>query len=272
MNTNICAPNRQFKSSHTCFSKKSLKKIAKSYNKNKAVNDADIISLNLSKKKLHKMITKKMSKVCNDEMCWSSQNFVKNIRDNDISKYTFKPQRPLGKYTWLSTIDIAKVMKQYQRKHNDFIFFGPVPIDFDDIYTEIADINLKKLVLNKGITKFGFIFNLDKHYQNGSHWIAMYMELSDNLQEISFFDSNADSAPKEVVVLMDRLKRRAKKDLGINVKKRFNKIRTQFADSECGVYSMDYIIHRLLGDSFRKTTRTIVKDEEMNRRRSFMFR
>ena len=36
-------------------------------------------------------------------------------------------------------------MKQYEKKYDDFIFFGAVPIDFDDVISEMANINLKKL-------------------------------------------------------------------------------------------------------------------------------
>ena len=35
---------------------------------------------------------------------------------------------------WLSSLDIKKVMKQYEDKHSDFSFFGPSPIDFDEKY------------------------------------------------------------------------------------------------------------------------------------------
>ena len=36
-----------------------------------------------------------------------------------------------NKNEWLNTLDIEAVMKQYEKKYNNFIFIGPVPIDFD---------------------------------------------------------------------------------------------------------------------------------------------
>ena len=56
------------------------------------------------------------------------------------------------------------------------------------------------------------------------------------------------------------------------MKKKYNKTRHQFANSECGVYSMNFIIERLKGKSFEEVTGNVVKDEEMNSRRKTYFR
>lgn len=269
MNLSYCSPNRQYKNANTCFSYNSLKKIADAYNKK--MNTENKIIINDDINFLHKQLNKKLSKLCSNEICWANQSFVNKLNDDEINHLTFKPKRPDGTHTWLSTTDIRKVMMQYQKKYLEFIFLGPVPIDFDEINTEIGKLDLVEL-LNKGISKLGIVFNLDEHYKTGSHWVGMYMEFSEKRPEISFFDSYGEPPDKRINILMDRLIDSAKKDLHLNIHKKINKVRTQFANSECGVYSMNFILHNIMGDSFEDTTNNIISDDNMNKRRNLMFR
>mgnify|MGYP006897233767 CR=1 FL=1 len=61
------------------------------------------------------------------------QTFVTKLHDPEIKDNTFRPKGPQGKFEWLSTVDINKVMEQYHHSHPDFKFLGAVPIDFDDL-------------------------------------------------------------------------------------------------------------------------------------------
>ena len=61
--------------------------------------------------------------------------------------------------TWLSTLDIQSVLKQFEKKYTDFIFLGAVPADFDlkdsmgkCIVHEMCKLNLEKLY-KRGIRK-----------------------------------------------------------------------------------------------------------------------
>ena len=72
-------------------------------------------------------------------------------------------------------------MNQYEDRFEDFLFLGPVPIDFDSkdsygkcIIPEICKLNIKELT-DDNIYKIGIIFNLDKHDQPGSHWVSLYI-------------------------------------------------------------------------------------------------
>ena len=78
---------------------------------------------------------------------------------------------------WLNSLDISRVMKQYENDYKCFDFLGPSPIDFDTfkennecVWDEICNFDLNKSY-TKGKRKFGFIFNLDPHYKGGSHWV-----------------------------------------------------------------------------------------------------
>ena len=53
---------------------------------------------------------------------------------------------------------------------------------------------------------------------------------------------------------------------------RYNKIRHQFSNSECGVYSMNFIIRLLHGETFDTIVENVTKDEAMNACRGAYFR
>ena len=125
-----CSPHKQNKT-FTCFSKDSLIKMCKAFNKQHKKNKISI--QHKSKKQLWLQLRDKLSKKCKQEWCWVDQNFIKNLKDTEINYKTFKPKMPQSwkqnKNTWLSTTDINQVMKQYELKYKDFLFIGPVPLD-----------------------------------------------------------------------------------------------------------------------------------------------
>jgi Ulp1 family protease len=97
-------------------------------------------------------------------------------------------------------------------------------------------------------TKIGIIFNLDKHDQKGSHWVSMFIDLEEKF--IFYFDSAGDAIPPEIRILKDRLIRQAKKltpPLKLLYKHNHN-VEHQLENTECGVYSLFFIITMLTGD------------------------
>ena len=116
-----CSPNNSSKKgskkSYTCFNRKSLVKIATAHN-NKNKHKIKITSNN---KSLWNNIRKKLNNKCNNEWCWTDQEFIKELNDKEIQEHTFIPKAPKSwnsnKYEWLSTTDINKVMKQYEQKY-----------------------------------------------------------------------------------------------------------------------------------------------------------
>jgi hypothetical protein len=53
---------------------------------------------------------------------------------------------------------------------------------------------------------------------------------------------------------------------------RYNKIQHQFKNSECGVYSMNFIIRLLGGETFDEIVNNITNDDKMNSCRNTYFR
>ena len=112
-----CAPDVKYEDNAseggTCYSIKSLKIIANSYNN---YHD-DKIKLNQTKNKLWKDIKSKITE-CDNELCWLKN--IHKLSNQDIENITFNPLAELK----LSTTTINNKMKQYERIFKDFLFLS----------------------------------------------------------------------------------------------------------------------------------------------------
>jgi hypothetical protein len=291
-----CAPSKSFKDG-SCLTLKSLKLIIESYNKNiKDINKKIIISNN--KSKMVKELEERLSDKCNNQTCWLRLDIVQQLEDKikkDILENTFRPEGPEQKYTWLSTSDINDVVTQYQEKYKDFLFLGALPADFQEIkFLGINDLDFADIE-KEGKHKIGMVINLDVHTQGGSHWVALYTDLQKG--QIYYFDSFAKKPSKRTKKFINKIlkylyKKNYNKDININslietikssnenkdlknLKKfdiRYNNIQHQFNNSECGVYSINFIVRLVGGENFDEITQNITKDNEMNKCRTKYFR
>ena len=299
-----CAPSKKF-SDGSCFTYDALKKIAENYNK----KNSDKINLSLKKDSFVKELSSKLKNQCSEQTCWLRLDFVKELDNEDIERNTFRPKGPSKKYEWLSTTHINDVIEQYQNIHKDFVFLGAVPYDFDDLpMLGIRDLNFSELESN-GKHKIGIVFNLDNHDQDGSHWVSMFTDLKKN--QVYFFDSLGRKPGKRIRKLINRItkylyQKKYHSELPINdiIEKiktinglpkgkakevvssnkylhnllgggfdiRYNYIQHQFENSECGVYSINFIIRLVGGESFDSIINNVTKDEEMNGFRKEYFR
>ena len=249
----------------------SLKRIIKYWNESNS-NDKIIYNENDSHLSLWKKINQRLSKICDNEYCWLDQLFISN--KSEISN-DYRPKMPSAwkknKREWLTTSDIEKVMNQYMNKHDDFFFVGAVPIDFDKemsagmcVVDELCKIKIANLV-KKGIYQIGIVFNLDPHDKPGSHWVSFYGNLREG--KLYYFDSYGFKPPKEVKKLVERLTEQGKKH-NIPMEYRQNKVRHQYKESECGVYSIHFIESMLNGKSFDNYCNSDINDDKMNKLRN----
>ena len=268
----FCAPSKE-DTSITCFTKRALKNIIEKWNEYYTNNKIEYNDTN-TKKELWHLIDSKLKNICTNEYCWTKQKFIEN---NKVKK-NFRPVMPNKWKTqfdeWLNTLDIENVMKQYEKKYDDFHFIGPVPIDFDKEFSpgdcvidELCKIKLKSL-LNKGIKKLGIIFNLDPHDKPGSHWVSFFANFDNN--EIYYFDSYGLPEPDEVTKLMDRLKEQGS-ELNRDVKLFTNNVRHQYKNSECGVYSIHFIIKLLEGTKYIDLINNKIDDDSMQENRNIYY-
>jgi hypothetical protein len=176
----------------------------------------------------------------------------------------FRPDGPQGRFDWLSTIDINQVLYQYEAKYSDFKFLGAVPMDFMDLdYLPFKKLDLKNLE-SEGFKRFGVIFNTDKSTGRGKHWISLFFDLDKS--QIYFSDSAGTRPTKEVNEFMKNIdkyltdiKKQTKTDI------RYNKTQHQKGNSECGVYSINFILRLLKGKSFDKLTQKRLTDNQVNK-------
>ena len=260
-----CSINSSY--NKTCMKMDTLKKLVKHINKDKRFNNIEITKYNSkNKEKLIKKIKKELSCSTNLDFCV----LKKEDEFYDILKKDFKPKGPIKNEEWLSTLDIMKVMEQYEEKYKDFEFLGPFPIDFHFLYKDFMNINIKKLIKNH--KKLGIIFNTDDSNGSGEHWISLFLDLKD--KTICFFDSSSDKPPKEIKKLITQLKRSCKKEYKTDMKIIINEKQFQYDNSSCGIYSLFFIISRLEGKScnylFDKNSK--ICDKLMYKKRKEYFR
>ena len=260
----------------SCYTDKTLFKLRDLWN---ARHPDALINTN-NGEEIHSQLSKYMNQVCNTESCWLKQNFVDSKDVSTIQKESFAPLQPNDWKTnpdeWLTSMDIVNVMKQFENAYKCFEFIGPSPIDFDKkllygecVWEELCKFNVKDQI-KRGKFKIGFVFNTDTHDKSGEHWISMFINIKK--AQIHFFDSVGETAPKEVKVFVDRVIKQGK-ELGIHFKYDENHpVEHQYGDTECGIYSIFFIVHMLqdkITEHYLKTH--VLKDKFMSEFREKYF-
>lgn len=275
---NNCAPcqnkenkkNNKFKS---CYSKQSLIKIVNAWNKENKKEKQIVIKSNTSKKKIWDSIQEKLNSACKkDEYCWKKQEFIKRLKDVDIELYSFKPNYPkqwiTNKYTWLNTYDIYYVLKQYEKMYDDFAFLGPVPADCPtSINCELSKLDLMGMKKNK-INKIGIVYNLDVSSGPGSHWTGLFIDNKNN--EINYYDSYGSKPTPLIDKFIQKISEEYLKN-NIQPTIIYNDKRHQYGGSECGVYSMNFILERIHGTTMYQISNMEIPDEKMNYLRKLLY-
>jgi hypothetical protein len=276
----MCAPHLKYEAG-SCASLTVLLEMAKAYNhsaqpkdKIKLASNFELLNPQKYKAYLVQEIDKRVGDKCTTQKCWSEQRFIKYMEEKareEFIRYTHRPKSPQGRFEWLSTFNINDAMEQYEKKHNDFKFFGAVPMDF----AELSDLEISSAdyasYYNNGIRKLGVIFNLDNHDQSGSHWVAMYTDLDKG--NIFYFDSFGIKPEPRVRTLM-RKQARFLESMGKQldaIRVDYNKKQHQKENSECGVYSMNFLIRMARGDDFDKLCNNPVSDKRINKCRFVYF-
>lgn len=230
-------------------------------------------------------LKEKMKNVCNKESCWLKQKFVDGKLNKELTE-SFAPKSPKEwkkkPNTWLSSMEILDVMKQYEKTYKCFEFIGPSPIDFDFkkmygecVWDELCNFSVEKQIKN-GKTKIGMIFNSDPHNKGGEHWISMFVNIKKG--QIFYFDSAGDKMKPEIKKLIDRIISEGSKMMPpVNfVFDQNYPVEHQYGNTECGIYSIYFIVHMLedkitgeylkthiLNDKYMQQFRKIYFNEEL---------
>jgi hypothetical protein len=169
-------------------------------------------------------------------------------------------------------------MKQYEKAFKCFEFLGPSPIDFNKkqsygecVWEELCHFNLSEQ-LTKGKTKIGVIFNLDDHDEPGSHWVSLFINIKQ--AQIVFYDSAGEKIPAKIKHFVDTVVKQGAK-LPTPIKFKFDQnhpVEHQYGNTECGVYSIYFIVHMLKDRTSAQYLKThILPDKFMENFRHIYF-
>lgn len=271
-----CSPynnDKFFKGHNTCFSKKQLLTISKKLKLSKSSSQLKHMSKQDIWNAINEFMVKRHGCPTKNEHCW-----LKYYPHFENASHV--PQHPLSWFddpdAWLSNLDILNVMVQFEQKYTTFKFIGVFPIDFASVYgfgkcvsEEICDLNISSL--KKKYNSFGAVFNLDKHYEPGSHWVAIYFNVDKTHKNYGFyyFDSNATPPPYEIIKFYKSIKSKLKSN---TFQIQHNTVQKQFENSECGMFCIYFLTLCLQNISFEKIMKTPFDDHKVFALRKKYFR
>jgi hypothetical protein len=266
------------KNGFSCYDNEALHKLKDMWNK----KNRDKMIVTNDSKEIWETLNSSLGDVCKKESCWLKQPFVKDAKVKRELKDSFAPVSPdewkKNPSEWLSSLDILDVMKQYEKIYKCFKFLGPSPIDYDVeeskgqcVWDDLCHFNLEK-EMKQGKFKFGISFNTDPHDKEGEHWISMFINARKGT--IFFFDSAGDPAPKEVKRFAKMVKAQGAK-LKTPITFVFDQnhpVEHQYGESECGIYSLYFIVHLLEDKHTEEYFKThVLSDKYMKQFRKIYF-
>jgi hypothetical protein len=271
-----CSPENKDKE-YTCYTDDDLVKLKQMWN---ARHPDRPITTNVSKD-IWAQLKEYYLSICNKESCWV-RKMTKNTKMERELLDAFAPESPKewnkNPNEWVSSIDILKVMKQYEKKYKCFNFLGPSPIDYDTpklygecVWDELCHFNLEQQ-LKKGYKKFGIIFNLDPHYKGGSHWVSLFINVKE--KTVFYFDSAGEAVPAQIKKFADMVISQGKQ-LSIPINFKFDQnhpVEHQYGNTECGIYAIFFIIYMLedkITATYLKTH--ILKDKYIEKFRNVFY-
>jgi hypothetical protein len=300
----FCSPTTNGKKKKTCFSKNSLILIANGWN---SFNPTNKIIFN-SKEGINSLLSKINEKfeitLKKKNIYWAWTDILKSyarkvgnskVFDDmkSIEMTELRPSQPSdwvkNPVEWLSNFDIEKVMKQYENiPAFKYKFHGVFSIDFGIkngntcSFSSHCHINVKNLITNNKIKYFGFITNLSKHNEAGTHWTSSFFVFDPKLKCYGgyYYDSTTGNIPNELKPVFDDIKRQAeeifKKPFPIYI----NQTRHQRSNTECGVFSITFQTRFLLllkNDKKNASLEAVVShpdltDDKMKKLRFLFFR
>jgi len=270
-----CSPkNKKDILDYTCYTSSALDKLKTVWN---ARHYDQPIKSN-SPREIWEKLRLYMQDTCSTESCWLRHHCIKNDIDKSLWGKMFAPYSPVkwkeNPKEWLTTVEIQKVMAQWEKAYKHFEFLGPSPIDYDThmvfgecVWEELCKFSLGQMK-RRGITKVGVIFNLDKHNQSGSHWVAVFIDLKSH--KIYYFDSYGDDIPSRIKKFCNFVKKQGE-NFGENYEIIVSKKRHQYSDSECGMYSMYFLVQLLQGTPHTTFEKIRVPDSLMLKLRKEYF-
>ena len=271
----VCGPTRKNKNrQYTCYTRNELTQICSAWNKR---NPKQRIDETKSPRAIWSALRRVFSNTCHNEKCWVKTMVDKYKIPFHGLETLFAPFHPVlwkkKPREWLTNYDIKRVMKQYEDLYKSFAFIGPSPIDYnhkyedgDCVWNDLCRFSLESYLGNKKY--IGIVFNTDEHDKDGSHWFSVFIHIPK--REIYYYDSAKNGEPKQVEEFINEVIQQSN-ELNIEFTKRTNSKPHQFKDTECGVYSIHFIVSMINGVSFEDYTNQTITDDDIHKYRKFYF-
>jgi len=238
---------------------------------------------------------------CDRESCvLSHPDFVQTIGPDVAEKEKKERMRPKGPSdndNLLNNFNIDEVLNQYTKSNPVFHhipykmidFAETEPSEFSRMYSRgMNQEHIKSLLLSfmnpemfvNSVKKCaGVVLNTDISSGRGKHWFALFFDFRNiNHITLEYFNSSGNMMTQEVHEFMIKFQKKVRKLLPQSecTIETASSIQLQESQTECGVYSLVYIILRLEGtslESFRKMIHTNgFPDELMLKLRGHLFR
>jgi hypothetical protein len=237
-----------------CYSKESLAKIIKIWNFLNPTDKVIVTTTDTVNDVINKINEKFKKDLHKDNVYWAWIDILKQkakdksktevINDLiEIEKKELRPAQPRewvnNPVEWLSNYDISKVMRQYEAiPENKYRFLGVFSIDFG-VKRKVVDI---KTLLKSGVKYLGFITNLSRSHEPGTHWTSSFFVLDPSLPSFGgyYYDSTTGKIPNDLQIVFMSIKNQVESIFKKPFPIAMNYIRHQKSNTECGVFSMAF--------------------------------
>jgi Ulp1 family protease len=258
----VCSPSKH--QSFSCYTKKNIRTMKHAFNKTRSKINKIVVDKTSS---IWKELNSKLT-MCKKESCWAKElrlNYENRFAPKSPSSWQSNPNE------WLSSDDITAVLEQYENVYDDFQYLGPSPSDYffkengKCVWPELCNFNVNTSLKNR----IGIVFNLDVHDGPGTHWVSLFINIKK--KKIYYFDSTGEKIDEQndnIMHLVDQIKAQDNRFTLIQN----HPIEHQFGNTECGMYTLFFIITMLKTNNYKYfKTAHVFPDKEMKRLRKKYF-
>lgn len=222
-----CAPGSTPEATCTCMSRQSLELIAR----------------------LTKIQTKESEPLCKMFNRIAKHYGTRDVRlwpgkAGELGRKYRRPQKDALNSYLLTTRDICRLLKQYEKAYPDFLSLGAVPIDFCNENPDVCGLSLKRDMIDSGKTRAAVVINTHPIRKSGEHWLLVWIDLSRPV--IAFLDSEGQAPPHRILSFVNRIRKECSLIHGSTCAPTAVQVRHQAPKTnECGIYCI-YFVESLL--------------------------
>lgn len=205
------------------------------------------------------------------------QNFTGHSHARHVLNTLFKAKGPADSTALLDNFNIDETLTKWAL-HSQEEFgkkFLNIPfqmIDFAKTRTELAQLDVKALIDN-GYDSFGVVVNTDVSTGRGIHWFCLYGDLRSDPVQLEYFNSSGFPPRAEIQAWLEQtVMTLAKSNIPATIIYATGGRQIQYSKTECGVWSLVYILSRLTNHKPSWIATVGANDDDMVEFRRRLFR